>query len=221
MPDQRADDRVLLDELIRGDDSAFWSIWETYRNHLYGVCLRHLRGVPSDADDATSRSMLAARNRLPNYAQQIENLEAWLTRLTCNVCLDIHRERRRESRAGHDLQEVSEEQQRTSPRSALTPEEELLQAEAFQSIAAAMRVLPQRLREVAELRFLEDLDYDVIAGRLDITQESARKRVQQARELLSATFGHTLTLRAPAGRTTPLTPCPPTPLSAPDQVRRR
>ena len=219
MWNKEADER-WLGELSRGDDSAFWSIWESYSSHLYAVCLRHLRGVHSDAADAASRSMLAAHHRLPDYAQEIENLEAWLTRLTCNVCLDIHRERRRESRAEYDLDEVTEEDQRDSPQSSLTPEEEALQNEAYRSVTTAIRDLPHRLREVAELRFLENLDYDVIAKRLSITQPSARKRVQQARELLSDRLGHAVALRARPAKAAPLIRSQPTTPEAADQGRR-
>jgi RNA polymerase sigma-70 factor (ECF subfamily) len=165
--------------------------------------------------------MLTARNRLPDYAQQIENLEAWLTRLTCNVCLDIHRERRRESRTGIDVVEVSEEEQRKSRRASATPEEECLQAEALRIVTSAIRELPPRLREIAELRFLEDLEYDDIARRLDITQESARKRLQQARGMLSDRLGRSLSLRAPAGKSGPLIRSRPTPASDDGRARRR
>lgn len=141
--------------------------------------------------------MLVAHHRLPDYARQIENLEAWLTRLTCNVCLDIHRQRRRDARASFDLDEAYDEvEQGNAIRSVPTPEEEVLQAEGYRNIAAAIQALPRRLREVAELRFLEDLDYGVIAARLQITQESARKRVQQARALLSDVLGRGVALRA-------------------------
>jgi RNA polymerase sigma factor (sigma-70 family) len=189
-------DRALLDEVSRGSESAFWSIWENYGNHLYGVCLRHLRGVHSDAADAVSRSMLVARNRLPYYARQIENLEAWLTRLTCNVCLDIHRERRRDARATIDLSDVFDDAYDLRAPRSLTPEDEVLQTEAYQTVASAIRGLPPRLCVVAEMRFLEDLDYEVIAERLVITEQSARKRVQQARAMLSVLLGHGVTLRA-------------------------
>jgi len=195
---KREADRLLLDELSHGNDSAFWSIWEAYGNHLFAVCLRHFRGAQPDAADAASRSMLAARSRLTDYAQQIENLEAWLTRLTCNVCLDIHRERRRESRMGFDVEDVSEKELNASSPSTLTPEQEVLQAEAYDRVAEAVRALPPRLRVAAEMRFLEDLDYDAIAARLGMTQENARKRVQQAREILSERLGRALSLRAPS-----------------------
>lgn len=193
------DDQALLDEVSRGNESAFWSIWENYGNHLYGVCLRHLRGVHADAADAVSRSMFVARNRLPNYARQIENLEAWLTRLTCNVCLDIHRERRRDARATIELDEVFDDIRDVRAVRTPTPEDEVLQSEAFETIAGAIRDLPPRLGVVAELRFLDDLDYVVIAQRLAITEPSARKRVQQARAMLSEKLGHGVTLRRHAG----------------------
>src|SRR5947207_9089103 len=88
-------ERALLHRLGDGDDAAFWALWEQYRRHLYAVCLRQMNGAHFDAADAVSRAMLVARSKLPTYAAHIENLEAWLTRLTCNVCLDIHRERQR------------------------------------------------------------------------------------------------------------------------------
>ena len=185
------DDRALLTEVSRGNDSAFWSLWESHWDHLYGVCLRHLNGVHSDAADAVSRSMFVARKRLPEYALHVANLEAWLTRLTCNVCLDMHRERRRGAAAAVDLDDVAEQ-----IAQARSPEDNLLQTEACHAITAAIGGLPVRLRVVAELRFVEDLDYHVIARRLLITQASARKRVQQAREILSSQLGHRVTLRS-------------------------
>lgn len=182
-------------QLSRGNDSAFWSIWERHWDHLYGVCLRHLNGVHSDAADACSRSMLVARKRLPGYALQVSNLEAWLTRLTCNVCLDIHRERRRNVRAAIDLDEAFDESVQAARPRPPTPEDEVLQVEACLAITSAIDGLPPRLSVVAELRFVEDLDYEVIARRLVITQASARKRVQQARKILSDQLGRELRLR--------------------------
>jgi DNA-directed RNA polymerase specialized sigma24 family protein len=43
---------------------------------------------------------------------------------------------------------------------------------------------------VAELRFVQELGYDVIAACLSITEANARKRVQQARELLRPRLSH-------------------------------
>jgi RNA polymerase sigma factor (sigma-70 family) len=180
--DDETDDLLLLRSMRSGDDTAFWNIWQRYRRHLYEVSLRHMSGMQADADDAMSRSMLIARRKLPDYAANIENLEAWLTRLTCNVCLDIHREHRRAQRDAISLDDITAEQE--PPARDLSPEADCLTRELRESIARAIATLPPRLRDVVRLRFLEEMSYDAIAKTLSITSENARKRVQQARTAL-------------------------------------
>src|SRR4030095_7123701 len=57
--------QALLCSVAEGDSSAFWILWERYRRYLYAVCLKHMKGVPEDAEDALSRVMLKAWDRLP------------------------------------------------------------------------------------------------------------------------------------------------------------
>jgi RNA polymerase sigma factor (sigma-70 family) len=196
---QQEMDSTLLGHLSHGDDDAFWSIWQRYRRQLYDVCFRRMSGVHADAADAVSRSMIVAHDRLPNYASSIENVEAWLTRLTCNVCLDIHRERKRDSRGQVDLC-ASDPNDEPYVASSPSPEEDLLQSEACRTIATAIEGLPHMLRDAAQLRFLQELDYDVVAQRLHITESNARKRIQQARAMLCDRLGKELMLRRVASR---------------------
>lgn len=176
-------ERELLDNLGDGDESAFWSLWQDYQRHLYAVCLRQMKGVHFDAADAVSRSMLVARAKLPAYASHIDNLEAWLTRLTCNVCMDMHRERQRsyQGRISLDDNPPLEDPALSCGHS---PEAEYLSCEVGRIIAAAIAELPAPLRDAAHLRFVQELSYPVMAGMLSITVENARKRVQQARAIL-------------------------------------
>lgn len=182
---QRGDktsEQLLLRRISREDDAAFWSVWQRHKQHLYEVSLRHLSGMHADADEAVSRSMLIARDRLPDYAATIVNLEAWLTRLACNVCLDMHRERRGARGAALSLDEVHPHEEPLAR--TLSPEDECLLSEVRESIAGAIASLPPRLRDVAMLRFFQEMSYQTIAERLSITPANARKRVQQARTVL-------------------------------------
>lgn len=194
---QQDQDAMLLGLLSGGDDEAFWALWQRYRRQLYDVCFRRMSGVAADAADAVSRSMMVAHDRLPSYAANIENVEAWLTRLTCNVCLDIHRERKRDTRGHVDLGTTTDEEPYVAENPS--PEEALLQSEACRTIANAIDTLPRMLRDAAQLRFLQELDYPVVAERLHITESNARKRIQQARAILCDRLGKTVTLRRVAG----------------------
>jgi RNA polymerase sigma factor (sigma-70 family) len=186
----RDGERSLLEKVSRGDSEAFWSLWMMHRPHLLAVCYRQMRRVGADADDAVSRSMLVAHAKLPEYAAEIIDVEAWLTRLTCNVCLDIKKERCRGSRKSETLDERVLARREASLPDALSPEDVVLIAQIGNGIRMAIEELPPPLRTVAELRFVQELGYDVIAECLSITEANARKRVQQARELLRPRLSH-------------------------------
>jgi RNA polymerase sigma factor (sigma-70 family) len=186
----RPGERSLLEKVGRGDPDAFWSLWLMHRPHLLAVCYRQMRRVDADADDAVSRSMLVAHAKLPEYASQIIDVEAWLTRLTCNVCLDIKKERCRGTRKSETLDERVLTRRDASLPEALSPEDVVLLAQIGNGIRTAISELPAPLRRVAELRFVQELGYDVIAECLSITEANARKRVQQAREQLRPRLRH-------------------------------
>jgi RNA polymerase sigma-70 factor (ECF subfamily) len=177
------EERILLRSVSGGDREAFWQLWLEHRLHLYGVCLRQMRGSKADALDAVSRSMMLAFRKLPAHATKIENLQAWLTRLTCNVCIDIHRERQRLTIGDDEDVAVAPDELR-KPDPSPSPEELVLSNEMRLRLQSAIEGLPPLLRDVARLRFLDETSYEVIASKLSITEPTARKRVQQARTVL-------------------------------------
>jgi RNA polymerase sigma-70 factor (ECF subfamily) len=181
MLDGRERERSLLESLSDGDSSAFWPLWRRHERRIIDVCRRKMSGVQSDVDDAVSRSMFAAMERMPAYASSILNLEAWLTRLSCNVCIDMQRERIRASRkaVSADTTDVVE-----SIAADDSPEERLLVTEIGTLIATAIGELPPPLRDAARLRFIDEVSYPEMAEALAITVENARKRVQQSRRML-------------------------------------
>ncbi len=188
-------ERRLLETLGDGNREAFWPLWQQYREQMYGVCLRQMSGIHADAADAASRTMLVAWEKLPRSAREILSVKAWLTRLTCNVCFDMHRERRRRTRATDAYSVVTQTGVHPATRDVPTPERTAMSAEACQEIRDAIAGLPPALRDAAELRFLHDQPYDEIARRAEISEANARKRVQQAREMLAERLGRAIRLR--------------------------
>jgi RNA polymerase sigma-70 factor (ECF subfamily) len=182
--DGRAVDRKLLDDLSAGDASAFWQIWLRHQRHLGAVCKRHMRRTRIDTEDAVSRSMLTAREKLPEYAKDIIDLQAWLTRLTSNVCLDIKKERCRGVHRSDSLDENVLTRREATLGEPPTPEDLCFASQLRERIGAALSTLPSGVGAAARLRFLTEASYSTIAERLSITETAARKRVQKARAAL-------------------------------------
>jgi RNA polymerase sigma-70 factor (ECF subfamily) len=176
--------RQLLRSLAEGNTSAFWTLWDAYKPHLYYLCLSQMDGVREDAEDALSRCMLRALEKLPRVGTQVENVEGWLSRLTFNLCVDIHREHKREARRVENIEDVLPDASYALRSDADSPEDVCSSREAVDVVCEVVKDLPPRLREPFVLRFFQEMAYEDIAARLILSTDNVRKRIQQARDLL-------------------------------------
>lgn len=193
-------DAALMESLGLGNAEAFWILWKRHESHLVEICLRQMNYVRADAEDAVSRSMLVARDKLPIYARKIIDVEAWLTRLTSNVCLDMKKERSRGTKRAQALDEAVLARREPTLPEPRSPEEHYASAQILATIGAAIDALPCGLHAAAMLRFVYEEGYPEIAARLGITEANARKRVQLARALLHRQLR---SIFAPASRQPP------------------
>ena len=186
--DQRAaparDVQRLLDNLADGNVSAFWPLWDLHKGRLYHLCLWQMDGVREDAEDALSRSMLRALDKLPRMSGRVQNIGAWLSRLTVNLCVDMHREQKRDARRLENIDDVLPAAGEVLQANADSPEKVFLNREAIGHVCGMINDLPPRLREPFALRFFQEMAYGDIAERLILTTDNVRKRIQQARDIL-------------------------------------
>ena len=165
-------------------EKAFWQLWQQNRDDLYRCCLKWMGGNPTDAEEVLSRAMLKAWDKLPDYAEKITNLRAWLTRLTHNLCIDIQRESRRKAMQMEDIEEVAARGSSAVISGLNSPEEALLHHELGQYIRRAIDTLPSRLRTPFVLRYWHQIAYQDIAQQLALSLNNVYKRIQQARDIL-------------------------------------
>jgi len=85
--------------------AAFWPLWQQQQDYLYHCCVKWTGNV-ADAEDALSRAMLKAWDKISNSPVEIKNLKAWLSKLTYNTCVDIHREHHRHGRQVENLDTI-------------------------------------------------------------------------------------------------------------------
>jgi RNA polymerase sigma-70 factor (ECF subfamily) len=165
-------------------EKAFWQVWQHNRDYLYRCCFKWMRGNPTDAEEVLSRAMLKAWDKLPDHAEKITNLRAWLTRLTRNLCIDIHRERRRKSMQMENIEEVAARENSAVISCFDSPEVALLHHELGQYIRRAIDTLPSRLRTSFILHYYHQISYQDIAQQLALSLDNVYKRIQQAREII-------------------------------------
>ncbi len=163
-------------------DSVFWQFWQQNRDYLYRCCIKWMNGNYTDAEDALSRAMIKAWEKVQKYGGEIVNIRAWLTRLTYNLCLDIHRERSRDANRVENIEGIPEDKGLLfwddMPESALETEEKKI------VIRKAIDNLPNRLRETFILYFDRELSYQEIVQQQNISYQNVCKRISQARVIL-------------------------------------
>jgi RNA polymerase sigma-70 factor (ECF subfamily) len=165
-------------------EKGFWRLWEQYRDYLYRCCLKWMDGNAIDAEEALSLAMLKALEKLPDYAGKIKNLRGWLTSLTRNLCIDIHRGRRRKARQMESIEEVIVKGNEAVISSFDSPELGILRQELGHYIRRAIDSLSSRLRTPFILRYYHEISYQDIAQQLALSVDNVYKRIQQAREIL-------------------------------------
>ena len=145
----------------------FWSLVEAHGDEL----LAHARRVagPEHAEDVLQDAFLRALRAYPRL-RHADHLRAWLFRVTTTAAIDMHRSRPRELPVAEPP--------------AVGVEDDY-DAGGFEALISP---LPEAAREPLRLRFVEDLDYDRIAGRLGCSPEAARQRVSTAVRTLRESF---------------------------------
>jgi len=175
---------LYIDRLTKGDHAAFWSIWCCYEQDLTRCCRAWLNNDAFAVEEARSRAMFRAWDKLPLYAAQISNLKAWLYQLTYHICMELHRERQKDLERHVDIDALVSDEDDSLVVAEDSPEPLLLRNEVAQRLVQAVAQLPSHLQEPFVLRFYEEQSCQDIAQQLGLTLDTVYKRIQQARERL-------------------------------------
>ncbi|NEP11664.1 MAG: RNA polymerase sigma factor [Symploca sp. SIO2C1] len=168
----------------QGDATVFWQLWVQHQDYLYQRCLNWMKGNYTDAQEALSRASIKAWEKWQDYAETITNPKAWMTQLTHNLCLDMHREYRREARGIEGIEEIAMAEDNYLAFSSSSSESTVLDRERNSYLYRILNTLPAKVRIPFILWCEEEMSYSDIAKQLALPKEKVRKRVQQGRTLL-------------------------------------
>lgn len=153
----------------------FADVVERHWKAVYRLVYR-LTGSAHDADDLTQETFLRALGRRDTFRSGT-NMRAWLMTIASNALFDLQRRRKTARPVPLDGDLAQGDGPEAGPAE---------QAELNGLLADAIARLPQTQRAVFLLRSQEGLSFREIAGALDLTEETARWHMLQARRQLLA-----------------------------------
>jgi RNA polymerase sigma-70 factor, ECF subfamily len=182
-----ADDRALVNRLLRGDEAAFDGFVDEYYPRLYRFASRRLGSDADSAHDIVQATFEKVIPQLRRYRGEAA-LFSWL----CSFCrfeLAAHWRQRRQE--GPHIEEDSMEI-RAALESLATdadrPQAVLEREELARAVRVALDHLPPRYDHALQWKYLGGLSVREIAGRLAITPKAAESLLTRARQAFRDAF---------------------------------
>lgn len=174
-------DDILIQLAQNGNEQAFNKLVELYQERIFNVCFRII-GDFHDAEEATMDTFLACYRSLANFEGK-SSFATWIYRIGIRCAY--------KRRGKHAPKSVSiDELDISADDSSDEPYKYLRQAEIQKAIEKAMEALPDRLKEVTILHFLEGLPYRDIAEILECPIGTVGSRINTARRYMKNKLKH-------------------------------
>lgn len=174
-------EQILVERVLRGDDSAFERIVERYAADVAALANR-LLGWPQDVDDVVQDVFLAAFSGLKAFRGDCR-LRTWLFAITVNMC------RRRQRRRLFRIRTAPIDESCPALCAEESAERAAMDTEALAQVRRAVRALPPKYREVVVLRYLQDLETSEMCELLGISANAMQVRLTRARQQLRQRLG--------------------------------
>jgi len=162
---------ALLERAIAGDISAFEQILKLHQRRVLMLSWR-LLGNLDDAQDSAQEVFLRAFKHL-HRLDTSRPVEAWLVRITINVCRDFGRQRQRRQKL--------ESEYRSPDKTDLNPFTDIASGEKREMLRQAIASLPHKERAAFVLRDIDGLPTAEVAAILKSTETTVRSQISIAR----------------------------------------
>jgi RNA polymerase sigma-70 factor (family 1) len=162
--------KSLLKEVAGGNEAAFRTLFDTWRDKLYSFCYG-LCASPDHAADVVQETFIRIwRSR--QMLASVDNFQAYLFKVARHYIIDQMRKLARESAVFAELDGVP----------ASTPEEEFSRKELRELLAQIIQQLPERQQQIYRMHREEGLSHDEIARRLGLSVSTVQNHMFRALE---------------------------------------
>lgn len=150
-------------------------LFELYKEQVYHFCYYYMKNQ-ADAEDITQevfvKVILADKSK-------VTNMKAWILRIASNECNSVLRRRK-----NGILKEIRNFVL-TKPDNANPVEKQLTAQETKQEMAEVYKQLPDKIRTVIVLRYINELSIAEIAKTMNIPEGTVKSRIHKGLKLLN------------------------------------
>lgn len=176
-------DEVYVNKALEGNQRAYQQLTEKYRRPLEYHVMKMVK-ESEQVEDLVQEAFIKAFKNLDSYNSSYA-FSTWLYRITTNHTIDYLRKKKLKTtsidkpiktREGEMSFELPDEQAET--------DRTIIRKQRKKIITHAINNLPEKYRQVIEMRHIEELSYQEIADELDLPLGTVKAHIFRAREML-------------------------------------
>jgi len=177
------DERLLVDQLKKGDETAFKTIVETWQSMVYNTALGIVQNA-EDAEDIAQEVFIQVYQSISSFKGE-SKFSTWLYRITVTKSLDHERKKKRKKRFGF-VRSIFGEQNEVlvNPPDFHHPGVTLDNKENAAVLFRAITDLPESQRIAFTLNKVEGLSYQEVSEVMKTTVSSVESLMHRAKNNL-------------------------------------
>ncbi|MFT9487034.1 sigma-70 family RNA polymerase sigma factor [Tepidibacillus infernus] len=163
-----------------GNQAALIDLLKSIEHSIYKTAY-YFMGNEHDAKDVAQEALIKVYTKLSTFEEKAQ-FHTWVQRITTNICMDKYRKNKKE--VSIDLFEMK----LTNHSNIETEIENKMMVE---ELLAHMNQLPNKIRSVMILRYLQNFSYQEIAETLDLPLNTVKSYLFRGRDQLQALINQT------------------------------
>jgi RNA polymerase sigma factor (sigma-70 family) len=182
LSDKAKGDLLLVKEAKKGNEKAFASLMNRYRDSIYFMLLKMVNN-PYDAEDLTIEAFGKAFRNIESYTPKFA-FSTWLFKIATNNCVDFIRKKQVSPTPLDHLQENLDNVTVNIQSDLPDPEESLINHQKIAALKDIVSQLKPRYKALIELRYYKEYSYEEISSELNLPIGTVKAQLYRAKTLL-------------------------------------
>ncbi len=177
------EDDKFVKSAISGDEKAYADLMEKYNRALYFHIQKMIKEKEL-VEDLVQEVFIKAFKNLATYSNEYA-FSTWLYRIATNHTIDYLRKKKLQTLSIDDpIRTKDGEMQVQLPDHQFATDRVIIKKQRANIIHAAIDDLPEKYRDVIQMRHMEEKSYQEISEELDLPLGTVKAHIFRARELL-------------------------------------